>query len=98
MMDRRSFLKNGSGFLMRPPHGETLRHARDLVREGQLGRVAFCRIAHDDLLPAVAYLLGPAAVDCVVGVETETDGAAILGSRATLAISNGACHLYLREA
>ena len=83
---------------MRPSHGETLRQARDLVREGQLGRVAFCRIVHDDLLPAIVYLLGPAAVDCVVGVETETDGATILGSRATLAISNGACHLYPSEA
>lgn len=97
MTDRRSFLKAGSGSLMRSPCCETLQQARALVRNGKLGRVEFCRIAHKDLLPAVQYVLGPAAVNCVIGVEAEAEGAAILGSHATLALSGTVCRLFARD-
>jgi hypothetical protein len=88
MTDRRSFLKAGSAILMPSPHRETLQQARDLVREGKLGFIGFCRIAHDDLRSTAEFVLSGHPADCVIGVEPEADGATFLGSYATLTVSN----------
>jgi len=79
------------------PPRETLQQARELVREGKLGRVGFCRVPHKELLPAVEYVLGPTTVHCVIGVEAETNGVAILGCHATLVIAGDVFRLYARE-
>jgi len=79
---------------MPSPSLTALWKARALVRGGQLGCVRFCRIANEDFLPAVKFVLGPLGADCLISTEAEAEGAALLGSRATLAISGGACRIF----
>ena len=100
MTERRAFLKTAGAVIA---HRQTalshriVEQARALVRNGKLGRVAFCRVAHEDLLPTARYVLGPATASCIIGIEPGAGTAAFLGSRATLSMSGGRCRLFTEE-
>ena len=89
---RRDFLKAAAGVGAlgaeeRPGAGSAtdgLAVAREMVRRGDLGVVHFCRIAHRGLRDAASYVLDRA--DCMIEIEPGTEGAAFLGSRATLVV------------
>jgi hypothetical protein len=98
MTGRRAFLKASSGTMFRiqgAPSRGTLAQARGLVRRGALGPIAFCRIAHEGLVSAAQYVLGQG--HCIVDIEPEEPGLALLGARATLSISAKGIRLFARE-
>jgi len=73
-----------------------LRQARALVRAGRLGAIAFCRVAHADLLPAAAFVLEDTRV--IADVDPAAEGLAFLGRHATLLLNSHECRLYRRDA
>lgn len=98
MTGRRAFLKASSGTMFRiqgAPSRGTLAQARGLVRRGALGPIAFCRIAHEGLASAARYVLdqGP----CIIDIEPEERGMALLGARATLCICAKGIRFFASE-
>jgi len=101
MTTRRSFLRAaGAGAFAnkREPSGNavaSLGLARRMVRRGELGTIHFCRVADLGLRDAASYILDQA--DCVIEIESDTEGAAILGSRGTLAVCGGEWRVFAQE-
>lgn len=101
METRRGFLTVGGAAVVRtgatqnptPPEA-VLRRARALVRSGKLGRIGFCRLGHDGLLPALWFVLDDIRDSCMVEVNSSAQGAALLGDRATLFVTPGGCRLF----
>jgi hypothetical protein len=95
-MDRRRFFETlGVAWLARPPlYGDSaalLRfraaaQARDLVRSGAIGRVAFCRAADRGWLRLANEICGENGLIAEVDPVGAPGGAVILGSAATLVL------------
>lgn len=86
MTGRREFLIAGIGTL-----GAGAARAREVVRRGNIGRVAYCRVEHAGLIEAAAMIAG---YGCVIEVEMATRGLAVLGSRGTLVVNGAGCRLF----
>jgi hypothetical protein len=91
MTDRRDFLAAAGAAVILPA---ILREAGSVVRRGRLGTVNFCRVSNPALLPAAQLLVGKAAPGCVFEVDPAADGAALLGTLATLVVNRGGCRLF----
>lgn len=89
MTARRDFLKlSAAGVIQAGPRH--LDRARKLVRSGALGRLVFCRVGDAALLAVVERVTS----GCIIEVDPAFQGAAFLGSRATLVIDRAGCHLF----
>ncbi|MBZ5577395.1 MAG: hypothetical protein LAP40_12615 [Acidobacteriia bacterium] len=105
MTDRRLFLKAAGGLVVfvmpvrarASPGRAALRAARELIRAGALGSVGYCRVGNRYLLPAVRFVLDRAQPDCVVEVDSAAEGAALLGSQATLVMGRDGFRLFGRD-
>jgi len=106
MTGRRDFLKAAGGAMVfavpagartPPPGRAALRAAREIIRAGALGAVGYCRVGNRELLPALRFVLDRARPDCVVEVDPATEGAALLGSRATLVMGRDGIRLFGRD-
>jgi hypothetical protein len=98
MTARRNFLKafgaaavRRSGRLANRP--ALVEEAREIVRRGVLGRVCFCRVGNPAILAQARSILPAAMRDCIIELNPAAEGAAFLGTRATLVISGGACRV-----
>ena len=102
MTTRRGFLRAAAGAGTLANKGEPGGHtftslgvARSLVRRGELGKIHFCRAGDLGLRDAASYILDRA--DCVIEIEPDAEGAAILGSRGTLAVWGGEWRVFAQE-
>jgi hypothetical protein len=98
MTDRRGFLKATGGAAVWARQTGNLPHvrtAREIVRAGSLGSVAYCRVEHRSILPVVHWILND--TDAVCEIDSSVDGAVFLGSEGTLAVSGGGCRLFARD-
>jgi hypothetical protein len=95
MTARRDFLKAFGAAAVRPAAKQhaVVEEAREAVRRGVLGRVCFCRVGDPAILVEARSILAPALGDCIIELNPAAEGAAFLGSRATLVISGGACRI-----
>ena len=86
MTGRREFLKAAGGGTLAVTRvdGSDVRRAREMVRRGELGAIHYCRVGHPGFRAAALCILGQR--DCVIEIERETEGVAILGSGATLVV------------
>ena len=100
MSDRRQFLKTGAAAIVADPDAVVipspaiLREARAFIRRGRLGRIAFCRIGHERFLPALLFVIDQARAACPIEVDRSAPGMSVLGSAATLSVTNAACRLH----
>ena len=88
MTGRREFLKVAGGA---SALGAGAAHAGEIVRRGNIGRVAYCRVSHAGLLQAAATIAGD---DCVMEVEPGPRGVVVLGSLGTLVVTGGGCRVF----
>ena len=100
MTQRRSFLKTGAAAITlnldaaATPPTPILRQARAHILQGGLGHIVFCRVSHERFLPALRFVLEDARAQCLVEVDRSAPGMSVLGSAATLRVTNTACRLY----
>ena len=97
MTARRDFLKVGTAALI-PAGPRHLEQARELVRSGALGRVGFCRIGDPSLLTAARSVAGLLRSRCIIELDPAFEGAAFLGSHATLVVTSAGCHVFPESA
>jgi len=103
MTERRDFLKAGALAAMEPAaigvfDPAVLREAREWVRQGKLGLVGFCRIRHAGFLPALRFLLDDTGHAPIIEADPAIPGVHVLGSHATLMVTNERCRLFSERA
>lgn len=97
MTARRDFLKVSTAAVI-PAGPRHLEQARELVRSGALGRVGFCRIGDPALLAAARAVAGPRISGCIIELDPAFQGAAFLGSHATLVVTRAGCRVFPENA
>ena len=100
MTDRRGFLKATGAALWAGNRGDGpalfhARGAREIVRAGELGAIAFCRVEHGSILPVVHWILNARTAICEI--DSSVKGAVLLGSQGTLVVSRAGCRLFARD-
>lgn len=93
MTARRDFLKLGTAAVIQAGDCH-LEHARDLLRSGALGRIGFCRIGDPALLATARAVVGPQSSGCIIELDPTFQGAAFLGSHATLIVTTAGCRVF----